>query len=420
MISVIRRVSTVHIPHYSSVHDSVVEVCLPRSNQEIADWKAKHLSDCIPRSVGFDCEWRPSFAGGVQNKVALVQVASEGSVLLVQLNRFEKTGFPEALEDIISSENIIKVGVGVANDLKMVVMDFNLKGKIKSFSDLNNAAKRLQQKVKESDLSNKYAGLSLSEEFLSFSSNSTFGLKTLARAFLGAEVPKPKRIRMSRWDTWELTDHQIKYAAYDALISRDVYEALRKKGIFEHRELNDYVTSQKQHLLGCGREQIKKFWWHVALESPTMRKLVVRRLVETDSEWLQNPSSGLSSYGEGENVDDTKQRPYSRSLLILLSRLGLSPLFVPAKRQNNYDNFKVSVVVNSRVLASAVSTISKDHAVEIACQDVIVDFLLLQQQLFTDDYDSDDIDLLSIYSGRERFPAKLLSYFVSKPTFIAA
>jgi len=399
---------------------AVVEVCLPKSNEEITDWKAKHLMDCTPRSVGFDCEWRPSFAGGVQNKVALVQVASESSVLLVQLNRFEKAGFPEALEDIISSENVIKVGVGVANDLKMLAMDFGLKRKIKSFSDLNNAAKRLQQKVKESDLSDNIAGLSLSEEFLSFSSNSTFGLKTLAKIFLGVEVPKPKRIRMSRWDSWELTDSQIKYAAYDALISRDVFEALKKKGIFEHRELNDYVTSQKEHLLGCGREQIKKFWWHVALESPTMRKLIVRRLVETDAEWLKSPLSGLAPYGEGENGDDTKQRPYSRSLFILLSRLGLSPLFVLAKRQNNSDIFKMSVVVNSRVLATAVSTISKDHAVEKACQGVIADFLLLQQQLFNDDYDNEDIDLLSIYSGRERFPPKLLSYFVSKPTFFAA
>ncbi|CAL4974916.1 unnamed protein product [Urochloa decumbens] len=48
------------------------------------------------------------------------------------------------------------------------------------------------------------------------------GLKALASVVMGATVDKPERVRKGRWDAYELSDQQIKYACIDAFVSFEV------------------------------------------------------------------------------------------------------------------------------------------------------------------------------------------------------
>jgi ribonuclease D len=51
----------------------------------------------------------------------------------------------------------------------------------------------------------------------------TFGLQSISKAFLGVDISKPRKIRLGNWDNKVLNLDQITYAAYDALLSRDIY-----------------------------------------------------------------------------------------------------------------------------------------------------------------------------------------------------
>jgi len=202
-------VRTVRIPHYSKrVEREEVEVVLPGNNEEIHAWATKHklLEPTSTVFVGLDVEWRPAFRVGERNKVALVQLATSSSVILVQLNRFQS--FPKTLAQMISHDLVHKVGVGVLEDLKLLKRDYDVNFSETAFTDLNKAVKKL--------LHND-------------TSKNQLGLQTLAKELLGVEVPKPKRVRLGNWENVELTHEQICYAAYDAVLSYDIHKAIAEK-----------------------------------------------------------------------------------------------------------------------------------------------------------------------------------------------
>ena len=65
--------------------------------------------------VGFDTETRPAFKKGEYHAVSLLQLAVHERVYLFRLN---KCGFPASLKQLLSDNKILKIGVGIRDDIK--------------------------------------------------------------------------------------------------------------------------------------------------------------------------------------------------------------------------------------------------------------------------------------------------------------
>ena len=98
---------------------------------------ARITSRTTPFAIGLDFEWRPTFvAGRPENPIALIQVACDDEILLVQVSAMQgnqsfichvipeppafpkslillKSGFPTKLRELLESRNVTKVGVGI-------------------------------------------------------------------------------------------------------------------------------------------------------------------------------------------------------------------------------------------------------------------------------------------------------------------
>lgn len=148
--------------------------------------------------LGFDTETRPAFRKGEKHPVSLVQLAGEDTVVLFQLNQI---GLPVDLCELLANPNIIKTGVGLTYDLRMLreLRDFAPK----NFVDLAPLARQ--------------RGISQG------------GLRGLAATLLDLRISKSART--SKWDAQTLSPQQIRYAATDAWISREIYLALNKRPI---------------------------------------------------------------------------------------------------------------------------------------------------------------------------------------------
>ena len=143
--------------------------------------------------VGFDTETRPAFRKGVSYPVSLLQLGVEDYVVLFRLN---KIGLSEKLTSFLSNPDIIKVGVGIRDDISALqrLKKFNPQ----SFVDL-------QSVVADYGIADK-----------SFA-------KLMAIIF-GVHVSK--RQRVSDWSVNKLSEAQIRYAATDAWGAAIMYNKL--------------------------------------------------------------------------------------------------------------------------------------------------------------------------------------------------
>jgi ribonuclease D len=142
------------------------------------------------RVLGFDTETRPAFKKGQKYSPALVQLAGEKRVYLFQLRH---CGFREPLAALLADPAIIKAGVSLAYDLKELraLAPFNAAG----FTELADLAG--QKGIKNN------------------------GLRGLAAVVLGLRITKSAQT--TNWARKELTESQIRYAATDAWVGRELY-----------------------------------------------------------------------------------------------------------------------------------------------------------------------------------------------------
>ncbi len=143
--------------------------------------------------LGFDTETRPAFKKGVHYKVSLLQLSDGENAFLFRLN---KTEIPQCVVDILSSDEYIKVGVAIKDDIKGL-----------------QAWKQFVPK--------NFIELQEFTEKFGIHSNS---LKKLAGIVLGFSVSK--RQRTSNWEKEELSESQLKYAATDAWVCYEIYQKL--------------------------------------------------------------------------------------------------------------------------------------------------------------------------------------------------
>jgi len=145
--------------------------------------------------LGFDTETRPSFKKGVVYPTALIQLSTLDRAWLLRVSRF---GYPKELLDLFTREDILKVGLGLNDDLRRLRADFHFEPG--GFLDL-------QQYVEAFRIEEK-------------------GLKKLSGIVLGHRISKSQQV--SNWDANDLTEAQIRYAATDAWICLMIYKRLRK------------------------------------------------------------------------------------------------------------------------------------------------------------------------------------------------
>jgi ribonuclease D len=161
--------------------------------------KFHHAMDEISRCkiLGFDTETRPSFKKGNRHNVSLLQLADDRNAWLFRLNMM---GLPPELTDLLSSKDVIKVGVAVHDDIKALrhLEPFEPGG----FVDLQTVV--AAHGIKE------------------------LGLKKLSAIILGFSISKSQQT--SNWEAPGLTTPQQLYAATDAWVCRRIYLQLNGKG----------------------------------------------------------------------------------------------------------------------------------------------------------------------------------------------
>ena len=136
------------------------------------------------QSVGFDTETRPSFKKGQRYKISLMQISTDEACFLFRLNRI---GIPEALEEFLANEKVLKIGLSLRDDF----------GAMRKRTDI--------QPANFLDLQN-YVG--------------QFGI------LFNKKISKGQRL--SNWEADVLSDAQKKYAALDAWACLKIYNQLKQ------------------------------------------------------------------------------------------------------------------------------------------------------------------------------------------------
>ncbi len=140
--------------------------------------------------LGFDTETKPAFRKGTSNSTALIQMASAEECFLFRINR---SGMHPSLIRILSDSRIKKIGLALKDDLKNLTKMYSFAPA--GFTDLQ-----------------QYAG--------SFGIESK-GLRKLSAIVLGLRISKSQQT--SNWEKDILTEKQIRYAATDAWICREIW-----------------------------------------------------------------------------------------------------------------------------------------------------------------------------------------------------
>ena len=140
--------------------------------------------------LGFDTETRPAFNKGQSYLPSLLQMAGRKVVYLFQLSKCDLT---DSIINLLSIDDIIKSGVAINQDLIELqqISNFEPAG----FIDLGDIARS--------------KGLP------------HHGLRGLAAYLLNFRISKSGRT--SNWSANQLTKKQIKYAATDAWLGRELY-----------------------------------------------------------------------------------------------------------------------------------------------------------------------------------------------------
>ncbi len=145
--------------------------------------------------LGFDTETKPSFKKGVSNQISLIQLTAQNATYLIRLN---KTGMTKELTELLANEEVLKVGVGIRDDIRGLrkLIDFVPGG----FVELQSLA--VEKGLKD------------------------FSLKKLAGILLKFRVSK--RQRLSNWEADSLSEPQMVYAATDSWVALEIYKKLLK------------------------------------------------------------------------------------------------------------------------------------------------------------------------------------------------
>ena len=147
-------------------------------------------------AIGFDTESKPTFRKGeASTGPHLVQLATDTHAYLFPISR---AGDFRALQEILESHAVLKVGFGLGNDRSVLK------------SRLNIEPNRL---------------LDLGEKLRGPGHRGTVGAKVAVAHFFGQKLQKSKKTGTSNWASPNLSERQLLYAANDAHVALRLYRA---------------------------------------------------------------------------------------------------------------------------------------------------------------------------------------------------
>ena len=147
-------------------------------------------------AIGFDTESKPTFLKGeISTGPHLVQLATEDRAWLFPITR---NGDHSALQSILASPQVLKVGFGLGNDRSALKARLGI--------TLQNV-------------------LDLGETLRGPGHRGTVGAKVAVAHFFGQKLQKSKKTGTSNWATPRLTERQMLYAANDAHVALRLYRA---------------------------------------------------------------------------------------------------------------------------------------------------------------------------------------------------
>lgn len=145
--------------------------------------------------LGFDTETKPCFQPlQPRNQMALLQLSGPDKAYLFRLH---SVGLPKPVAAILANPNIVKVGAAVKDDIRG--LQKYLKFTAKNFVDLQIIGQDYGIKDKS--------------------------VKKMAAIIMGVKVSKAQQL--SNWEAPVLSGPQLKYAAIDAWICREMYLKLK-------------------------------------------------------------------------------------------------------------------------------------------------------------------------------------------------
>jgi ribonuclease D len=147
-------------------------------------------------AIGFDTESKPTFLKGeISTGPHLVQLATEDRAWLFPITR---NGEHSALQSILASPQVLKVGFGLGNDRSALKARLGI--------TLENV-------------------LDLGETLRGPGHRGTVGAKVAVAHFFGQKLQKSKKTGTSNWATPRLSERQMLYAANDAHVALKLYRA---------------------------------------------------------------------------------------------------------------------------------------------------------------------------------------------------
>lgn len=141
--------------------------------------------------IGFDTETKPCFvARAPKNHIALLQLSTGENAYVFRL---QQLGMPQELVSILTDPSIIKVGAAVRDDIHG--LNWYSRFEAGGFADLQAIAEKFGIEEKS--------------------------VRKMSAIILGIRVSKSQQL--SNWESSKLSDAQLKYAAIDAWVCREMY-----------------------------------------------------------------------------------------------------------------------------------------------------------------------------------------------------
>ncbi|HEX5392525.1 MAG TPA: shikimate kinase [Rhodocyclaceae bacterium] len=186
------------LPPYPGLRLEQVHLC---ATPEAVEAALPHL--LAVDSLGFDTESKPTFRKGEESTGPhLLQLANDKQAWLIPLGGPLGRELAPLLKPLLESEQVLKVGFGLKDDVKRMAGKFGIE--LKGVVDLSVALRGIQRH--------------------------DFGAKSAVAYFFGQALRKSKKVSTTNWARLPYSPAQMLYAADDAQVALKVYrEWLRRK-----------------------------------------------------------------------------------------------------------------------------------------------------------------------------------------------
>lgn len=159
-------------------------------------WVQQHVLNKNIGIIGLDIEWKPVFSKHArQSRTSVLQIAAKDEVLVISLLNMSTSDIPSTLKHVLESPSIQKIGVGIKDDADKMRQHWNTK--VENAIDL------------ASIISN------------CFPDAGCRSLKDITAFLIDYTMEKNKKITLSNWEKFPLSQSQLHYAAIDAWVAME-------------------------------------------------------------------------------------------------------------------------------------------------------------------------------------------------------